>query len=1022
MLNPLYIIITALGAAFILPLIDRFGRKTAIALFYAALSAISAVSILWVFWLTSGGSAITINTAGFEPPFSIHLRMSYMEAWTLSFVNFGTLLGAIFLLKELRVHSSRLMAGYLAFVLGINGMVMTRDVFNLFVFMEITLISSYALIALKRNTLSLSAGLKCMFAGGLSSSLYLIGTIYLYRIYGTLSIDQIVETGGTGFFTSSSVAVFLVLSAILIELKPFPANGWGLDVYESADAGISAVIAIGIPAGMLFALNKILPMADQGHLLAIIVLGMISFAVSNFLGLRQTDARRLLGYSSAAHIGLVYGAMASMQYMGERGPMFFYIVGGLFAAHLFAKGGLFWLMGAIGIRKIEDFRKVEIKPIFKFMIAAFFFALIGLPPFPGFWDRWYLLTRFASEGFFPWIFLILAGTLFEAVYLLRWLENIKTAKTEEVSSWPMAPRIVPSWLFLGVLVAGGMFIPFNQNWVSEFIFYPLIAGGLIFVLRDLSARLRSYLVLFTLIAAGIYVWPQLHGLTQIFGVIFIAGGFICATTMIGRDNRHPGYFAVWAVLLASWPLLLIAVTLVEFLFLWTTIISSSYILLSMEPSSKGGAFKFAVAQFIGFIILATGFAMASRGYPYEPITNLSYGAKGLSIPLYLIFAGFLVSIGAGGFHAWFRDVSSCSPRGVFPVLTGIASKGGIFGIMLFALIAGGRFSGGNVFFIIGWIGAITALFGTLSAVFQREMKPSLGFLSLGMTGNIILGISAMNQSGWVSAMLLSAAHLLIIVILFFASGKRDSNLQGKKGRLEKLAVSIALLALAGVPPLSVYMGNLFLYETMIEKGWFIQSAMVFISTICAVVFAYRYARNIFTSPESNPRLPASSQQIIPQIALALAIIALPIFHRHIISELMYSVPVHFPQIHTAAPFDVPSLFYGSKLALALCLSPLLGSLPLLYIIVTGKKPGWSKRLDSILEISRDNDSGAISETGKISKIIQTPYIERLWSNIASGANWGAVELSKIYTGNGQTYLIYIVVLVVVLFAISGGFA
>ncbi|MGC9314302.1 MAG: hypothetical protein ACP5G4_01600, partial [bacterium] len=103
MVNPLYIIITALGAAFILPLIDRIGRRTAMALFYTALSAISAISILWVFWLMAGGSAITINTAGFEPPFSIHLRMSYMEAWTLSFVNFGTLLGAIFLLKELRV-------------------------------------------------------------------------------------------------------------------------------------------------------------------------------------------------------------------------------------------------------------------------------------------------------------------------------------------------------------------------------------------------------------------------------------------------------------------------------------------------------------------------------------------------------------------------------------------------------------------------------------------------------------------------------------------------------------------------------------------------------------------------------------------------------------------------------------------------------------------------------------------------------------------------------------------------------
>lgn len=154
----------------------------------------------------------------------------------------------------------------------------------------------------------------------------------------------------------------------------------------------------------------------------------------------------------------------------------------------------------------------------------------------------------------------------------------------------------------------------------------------------------------------------------------------------------------------------------------------------------------------------------------------------------------------------------------------------------------------------------------------------------------------------------------------------------------------------------------------------------------------------------------------------MAIVALPIFHRTIISELMYSVPVHFPQILIAESVDVPGLFFGSKLALALCLAPLFASLPLCWLIGTGKEPGWAKSLDKIHAVSRDDETDTLSETGRISKIIQTPYIERLWSKTASGANRGAMELSKIYTGNGQTYLIYIVVLVAVLFAISGGFA
>ena len=460
----------------------------------------------------------------------------------------------------------------------------------------------------------------------------------------------------------------------------------------------------------------------------------------------------------------------------------------------------------------------------------------------------------------------------------------------------------------------------------------------------------------------------------------------------------------------------------EFLFLWATIIASSYILLAMEPSSKGGAFKFAVVQLIGFMLLASGFAMAARGYPYEPISNLYYGSADMAIPIYFIFAGFMVSVGAGGFHVWFRDVSSGSPRGVLAVLTGIASKGGIFGIMLFALIAGGRFAGGNVYYILGWIGAITALFATFSALFQREMKPSLGFMSLGITGNILLGISAMNQGGWVSAMFLSIAHLLIIAILFFASGKRYSDLQEKKGKFEKIAVSIALLALAGIPPLSGYMGNLFLYEALIQKGWFIQTAFLFAASICAVIFAFRYATGLFACGDVE-EIPANKQsRVFPQIAFALAIIALPVFHRQVISALMYSVPVHFPQMLLNGYADIPSIFFGTRMALVLALTPIALSIPLLMLIAAKKEGRWTKIFGNILGVQRESIANTPTGLEKFAKRIQMPYIELLWRKSFAGAYRGAVLLSRVYTGNGQTYLIYIVLLVAVLYAIAGGFA
>jgi formate hydrogenlyase subunit 3/multisubunit Na+/H+ antiporter MnhD subunit len=339
MVNPLWILIIALGIAFLISLFDKIGKSFTMLIFFSALVVITAISAQWFFHLLYGGESINIFTAGFKPPFSINLKVGLIEAVFLLLVNLAALMSAFYLSDKFKKTKSYALSLFLSLVLGLNGLIMTRDLFNIFVFLEITSIATYALISLDRNIRSLSAGFKYVIAGGIASALFLLGTIYIYKFTGSLNIDYIIASkhllvGKTGF-----LAVFLLLSAILIELKPFPANGWALDVYQAANPSIAALISAASSAAIFFVFYKILPFIQADLVTFLSVLGIITFIFSNLIGLKQTSSRRLLGYSSIGQIGLLIAAITLIKRFPselEYAISMEIVVGGLLINHFFA--------------------------------------------------------------------------------------------------------------------------------------------------------------------------------------------------------------------------------------------------------------------------------------------------------------------------------------------------------------------------------------------------------------------------------------------------------------------------------------------------------------------------------------------------------------------------------------------------------------------------------------------------------------------------------------------------------------
>ena len=147
LLSPLNIIIVALGAGFLLPLIHARSSRLASQVMIASLMYFVIVSAIHFYWLIGGAAPSEIITSGIQPPFAINLRFGLAESFVLLAVNLAALLGARYMLDELKEHASAMLL-FLIWIMGINGMVMTRDLFNLFIFVEITAVAGFVLVAM----------------------------------------------------------------------------------------------------------------------------------------------------------------------------------------------------------------------------------------------------------------------------------------------------------------------------------------------------------------------------------------------------------------------------------------------------------------------------------------------------------------------------------------------------------------------------------------------------------------------------------------------------------------------------------------------------------------------------------------------------------------------------------------------------------------------------------------------------------------------------------------------------------
>lgn len=433
---PILIIIIPLISAIIIPLLGKINRSVGwyIATSATFLSFLSSISILNSVMRTG---RISYWLGGWEPPWGIEYVVDYLNGFVLVVVSFIAFIVSLYAKRsvETEIEESRITpfySIYMLFVSGLMGVIITGDIFNLYVFIEISALSGYALVAVGKKREALIASYNYLILGTIAATFILLGIGYLYMATGTLNMADLRERlpmlyGST--VVRTAFAFFTV--GLSLKLALFPLHIWLPNAYTHAPSVVSAIMAAtSTKVGAYVLLRIMFTVFTVEYDLQVVpvtkillFLSAIAIMAGSVLAIAQTNIKRMLAYSSVGQIGYIVLGAALVNQLAMTGSLLHIL------NHALMKGTLFLAVGAVvyktGIEDISGLRGMGKK--MPFTMAAFTvgaLSMIGVPLTVGFVSKWYLALGALKAGMWFFVPIILISALLTAVYFWRIIESI----------------------------------------------------------------------------------------------------------------------------------------------------------------------------------------------------------------------------------------------------------------------------------------------------------------------------------------------------------------------------------------------------------------------------------------------------------------------------------------------------------------------------------------------------------------------------------------------------------------------
>ncbi|MCX6650498.1 MAG: NADH-quinone oxidoreductase subunit N [Methanomassiliicoccales archaeon] len=338
-------------------------------------------------------------------------------------------------------HASEYFSLILLATVGMLLVASSTDLFVLYVGIEVTSISSYALVAFRKKDLKgTEAATKYFIFGGVSSAFTLFGISLLYGVTGTTSFAGIGAAMATltGFQEIVWVALVMVIVGFGFKVAMVPFHSWAPDVYEGAPSTITAMLAADskkmgfVALFKFFLIGMIAIKADWDIVVALIAI--VTMTVGNLAALNQTSIKRMLAYSSIAQAGYILIAIP----VGTE----YALTGGIFhiMTHAFMKGGAFIIVATLSVaaigEKIADYKGLAKRSKFMaFSMMVLLFSLAGIPPLAGFASKVVLFSAPISgavAGSEWMIWLSVAGIINSAISLYYYARVVKYMYVDEL--------------------------------------------------------------------------------------------------------------------------------------------------------------------------------------------------------------------------------------------------------------------------------------------------------------------------------------------------------------------------------------------------------------------------------------------------------------------------------------------------------------------------------------------------------------------------------------------------------------
>jgi multicomponent Na+:H+ antiporter subunit D len=429
----------------------------------------------WQLFNVSTGNVISYELGGWAPPWGIEYRIDAANALVALIVAGIAAVTLPYALQsaEKEIPSKQLSLFYAAFMLcftGLLGITQTGDIFNLFVFLEISSLSSYALISLGKKRQALTAAYQYLIMGTIGATFFLIGVGLLYSMTGTLNMADLAQRlPGLVENRTIQTAFAFIMVGFALKLALFPLHLWLPNAYTYAPsvvtiflAATATKVAVYVMLRVIFSVFGFSMIEDTPTDELFLLLCMVGILMMSFYAIYQKDSKRLLAYSSVAQIGYMMLGIGFGSMLGVTATL----------VHLFnhalMKGALFMAVGAlvyrIGSSRIEHFAGLGKHMPWTFAaIIIGGLSLIGVPGTAGFISKWYLVLAAIEQQYWLIVIVILLGSLLAVVYVWKLVEALYFKPASGSRSAPVkeAPLmlLIPTW----ILVLANIYFGFSTE-------------------------------------------------------------------------------------------------------------------------------------------------------------------------------------------------------------------------------------------------------------------------------------------------------------------------------------------------------------------------------------------------------------------------------------------------------------------------------------------------------------------------------------------------------------------------------